>query len=202
MVCVFKHLYCSAQLSMSNMEKRYRNKIIIIISNQREREREGERERGMRRGMGREREKEGLRGEQSREKGERGGGGGGRQRHRDRDRDTERFLNHLNLANHRHRKLWCDRFKTKSSLHSVTTYACKIVSSMWHKTDGAFTRGRRRLVQVSCIYRQIWQGYRYHFVFLHLCMVCPTVTVLHAVMSDRNRGRPHLQQQDKDESSG
>ena len=27
MVCVFKHLYCSAQLSMSNMEKRYRNKI-------------------------------------------------------------------------------------------------------------------------------------------------------------------------------
>ena len=31
MVCVFKHLYCSAQLSMSNMEKRYRNKIIIII---------------------------------------------------------------------------------------------------------------------------------------------------------------------------
>ena len=29
MVCVFKHLYCSAQLSMSNMEKRYRNKIII-----------------------------------------------------------------------------------------------------------------------------------------------------------------------------
>ena len=30
MVCVFKHLYCSAQLSMSNMEKRYRNKIIII----------------------------------------------------------------------------------------------------------------------------------------------------------------------------
>ena len=31
MVCVFKHLYCSAQLSMSNLEKRYRNKIIIII---------------------------------------------------------------------------------------------------------------------------------------------------------------------------
>ena len=31
MVCVFKHLYCSAQLSMSNMEKRYRNKIIIIM---------------------------------------------------------------------------------------------------------------------------------------------------------------------------
>ena len=31
MVCVFKHLYCSAQLSMSNMEKRFRNKIIIII---------------------------------------------------------------------------------------------------------------------------------------------------------------------------
>ena len=31
MVCVFKHLYCSAQLSMSNMEKRYRNKIIIVI---------------------------------------------------------------------------------------------------------------------------------------------------------------------------
>ena len=31
MVCVFKHLYCSAQLSMSNMERRYRNKIIIII---------------------------------------------------------------------------------------------------------------------------------------------------------------------------
>ena len=31
MVCVFKHLYCSAQLSMSNMEKRYRNEIIIII---------------------------------------------------------------------------------------------------------------------------------------------------------------------------
>ena len=31
MVCVFKHLYCSAQLSMSNMEKRYRNKIIITI---------------------------------------------------------------------------------------------------------------------------------------------------------------------------
>ena len=31
MVCVFKHLYCSAQLSMSSMEKRYRNKIIIII---------------------------------------------------------------------------------------------------------------------------------------------------------------------------
>ena len=31
MVCVFKHLHCSAQLSMSSMEKRYRNKIIIII---------------------------------------------------------------------------------------------------------------------------------------------------------------------------
>ena len=31
MVCVFKHLYCSAQLSMSSMEKCYRNKIIIII---------------------------------------------------------------------------------------------------------------------------------------------------------------------------
>ena len=31
MVCVFKHLNCSAQLSMSSMEKRYRNKIIIII---------------------------------------------------------------------------------------------------------------------------------------------------------------------------
>ena len=31
MVCVFKHLYCSAQLSMSSMEKRYRNKIIITI---------------------------------------------------------------------------------------------------------------------------------------------------------------------------
>ena len=31
MVCVFKHLYCSAQLSMSSMEKHYRNKIIIII---------------------------------------------------------------------------------------------------------------------------------------------------------------------------
>ena len=31
MVCVLKHLYCSEQLSMSNMEKRYRNKIIIII---------------------------------------------------------------------------------------------------------------------------------------------------------------------------
>ena len=30
-VCVFKHLYCSAQLSISNMEKHYRNKIIIII---------------------------------------------------------------------------------------------------------------------------------------------------------------------------
>ena len=28
MVCVFKHLYCSTQLSMSSMEKRYRNKII------------------------------------------------------------------------------------------------------------------------------------------------------------------------------
>ena len=28
---VFKHLYCSAQLSMSSMEKHYRNKIIIII---------------------------------------------------------------------------------------------------------------------------------------------------------------------------
>ena len=32
MVCVFKHLYCSAQLSMSNMEKRYRNKIIIKLN--------------------------------------------------------------------------------------------------------------------------------------------------------------------------
>ena len=31
MVCVFKNLYCSAQLSMSNMEKRYRNKIIMIM---------------------------------------------------------------------------------------------------------------------------------------------------------------------------
>ena len=31
MVCVCKHLHCSAQLSMFNMEKRYRNKIIIII---------------------------------------------------------------------------------------------------------------------------------------------------------------------------
>ena len=31
MVCVFKQLYCSAQLSMSNTEKRYRNKIIMII---------------------------------------------------------------------------------------------------------------------------------------------------------------------------
>ena len=30
-MCVFKHLYCSAQLSMSSMEKRYRNEIIIII---------------------------------------------------------------------------------------------------------------------------------------------------------------------------
>ena len=29
-VCVV-HLYCSAQLSMFNMEKRYGNKIIIII---------------------------------------------------------------------------------------------------------------------------------------------------------------------------
>ena len=29
MVCVFKQLYCSAKLSMSKMEKRYRNKIII-----------------------------------------------------------------------------------------------------------------------------------------------------------------------------
>ena len=28
---MFKHLYYSAQLSMSNMEKCYRNKIIIII---------------------------------------------------------------------------------------------------------------------------------------------------------------------------
>ena len=26
------HLYCSAQLSMLNMEKRYRNKIIIIMT--------------------------------------------------------------------------------------------------------------------------------------------------------------------------
>ena len=32
MVCVFKHLHCSVQLSMSNMEKRYRNKTIIIIN--------------------------------------------------------------------------------------------------------------------------------------------------------------------------
>ena len=31
MVCVFKHLYCSVQLSMSNMEKRYRKRIIIMI---------------------------------------------------------------------------------------------------------------------------------------------------------------------------
>ena len=31
MVCVYKHLYCSTQLSMSNTDKRYRNKIIIII---------------------------------------------------------------------------------------------------------------------------------------------------------------------------
>ena len=31
MVCVYKHLYCSAQLSMSNMEKRYRNRTIIVI---------------------------------------------------------------------------------------------------------------------------------------------------------------------------
>ena len=31
-VCMYKHLYCSAHLSMSNMEKRYRNKIIIISS--------------------------------------------------------------------------------------------------------------------------------------------------------------------------
>ena len=31
MVCVFKHLYCSAQLNVSNMEKCYRNKIIIMI---------------------------------------------------------------------------------------------------------------------------------------------------------------------------
>ena len=33
-VCVFVvivHWHCSAQLSMFNMEKRYRNKIIIII---------------------------------------------------------------------------------------------------------------------------------------------------------------------------
>ena len=30
-VCVF-YLYCSAQLSMFNMEKRHRNKIIIIKS--------------------------------------------------------------------------------------------------------------------------------------------------------------------------
>ena len=29
-MCVV-HLYCSVQLSMFNMEKRYRNKIIIII---------------------------------------------------------------------------------------------------------------------------------------------------------------------------
>ena len=31
MMCVFKHLYCSAKLSVSNMEKRYRSIIIIII---------------------------------------------------------------------------------------------------------------------------------------------------------------------------
>ena len=29
-VCVV-HLYCSAQLSMFNMEKHYRNKIIIVV---------------------------------------------------------------------------------------------------------------------------------------------------------------------------
>ena len=29
--CFFLHSYCSAQLSMLNMEKHYRNKIIIII---------------------------------------------------------------------------------------------------------------------------------------------------------------------------
>ena len=29
-VCVVVHWHCSAQLSMFNMEKRYRNKIIII----------------------------------------------------------------------------------------------------------------------------------------------------------------------------
>ena len=29
--CVVVHWHCSAQLSMFNMEKRYRNKIIIII---------------------------------------------------------------------------------------------------------------------------------------------------------------------------
>ena len=34
-VCVV-HWYCSAQLSMFNMEKRYRNKIIIIITKQQE----------------------------------------------------------------------------------------------------------------------------------------------------------------------
>ena len=33
MVCVFKYLYCSAQLSMSNMEMRYRNKIINELIN-------------------------------------------------------------------------------------------------------------------------------------------------------------------------
>ena len=31
-VIVIVHWHCSAQLSMFNMEKRYRNKIIIIIS--------------------------------------------------------------------------------------------------------------------------------------------------------------------------
>ena len=30
-VCCVVHWHCSAQLSMFNMEKRYRNKIIIII---------------------------------------------------------------------------------------------------------------------------------------------------------------------------
>ena len=33
-VVVVVHWHCSAQLSMFNMEKRYRNKIIIIIINQ------------------------------------------------------------------------------------------------------------------------------------------------------------------------
>ena len=31
MVCVFKHLSCSAQLSMSSMEKRYRNKSLLLL---------------------------------------------------------------------------------------------------------------------------------------------------------------------------
>ena len=30
-LCVFLHLYCSLQLSMSDMEKRYRNKIITLL---------------------------------------------------------------------------------------------------------------------------------------------------------------------------